>query len=124
MEKLRQMFSSIPLWHLLVIGAIYYIAYQSFAVLPPRLEEHRKAKYHLVNGCIFCTVAQVLFMFALSGHHSKVPLLLRLSAFLTWTCTLAVILSNSDVAISSRHGSGFSAVIRRLSIVFICAAPV
>ncbi len=123
MEKLRQLFSSIPLWHLLVIGFIYYVGYQAFAVLPPRLEEHRLSKYHVVNAGLFCTIAQVLFMFALSSHHSSVPVILRLSAFLAWTWTLAVILKYSEITISSRHGNGFSSVIRRLSIVFIFAAP-
>jgi small-conductance mechanosensitive channel len=124
MEKFRQLFTAVHLWHVLVIVAIYYIAYQSLVVLPPRLDEHRKAKYHLVNAGVFCTVGQLLFMFALSVKSSSVPVLLRLTCFVTWTVTLAVILGYSDITISSRHGSSFSSAVRRLSIVVIFAAPV
>ena len=93
MEKLKLFVLSAPLWHILIIGIIYYVAYQSFVLVPPKLNEHRKARYHIVNAGMFCTFGHLLFSFALSAHHSSIPVLLRLSAFLTWTATLAVILS-------------------------------
>jgi small-conductance mechanosensitive channel len=124
MQKIYDFLLSVPLWHLLIIAIIYYIAYQSFVLLPPRLEAHRNAKYHFANAGLFCTVAQLLFIFALSAYHTEVHSLLKLSTFLTWTATLVVILFNSDINVSSRHGSGFSALTRRISIIFIFAAPV
>jgi small-conductance mechanosensitive channel len=123
-ERLRQIFLFMPLWHLLVIALIYYLAYQSFIKLPPRLEEHRKAKYHYVNAGLFSTLALLLFMFALNSLHSHVTVLLRLTTFLTWTWTVVVILLYSDLSVSSRHGGALASIIRPLSIVFIFAAPV
>lgn len=124
MEKLKALISGMSSWHLLVVVAIFYVAWQAFIVIPPRLEEHRKAKYHWVNGGLFCTVSLLLFMFALRVHNSTVSVLLSLATFSTWTVMVGFILSSIDVARSPRHGSTFSALTKRLSIVFICAAPI
>lgn len=124
MEKFRTIVATMSSWHLLVVVSIFYVAWQAFIVIPPRLEEHRKANYHWVNAGLFCTISLLLFTFALRVHNSTVGVFLSLSTFLTWTVMLGFILFGNEVGGSSRHGSMFSALTRRLSIVFICAAPI
>jgi small-conductance mechanosensitive channel len=124
MQKLNELLNSISSWHILVTACIFYVAWQTFIVNPPRLEEHRKAKYHWVNAGLFCTVCILLFAFALRIHNSPVSVFLSLTAFLTWTVMMGFILSSYEVDRSARHGSTFSALTKRLSIVFICAAPI
>jgi small-conductance mechanosensitive channel len=124
MTKLRDLLVLASSWHILVLVAIFYIARQAFFVIPPRLEEHRQAKYHWVNAGLFCTVSQLLLMFALDVRHRGISTFLKLTTFLSWTITVAFILFNSEPSPPARHGAGFTALTRRLSIIFILAAPV
>jgi small-conductance mechanosensitive channel len=123
-DRLKQFAEAALSWHFLVAICVFYIAWQAFVMIPPRLEEHKKAKYHLVNAGVFCSVSLLLFMFVLGVHNASVGVLLKLTTFLSWTVTMALILSNSEISISQRHGSTFSAFTRRLSIIFIFAAPI
>ncbi len=124
METIKLIVSSVSSFHLLVVVIVLYTAFQTFIVNPPKLEEHRRANYHWVNAGLFCTGTLLLFIFGLRVHGVEPGVFLSLAAFLIWTGTVGVILSSGEIAKSPRHGSTLSAFVRRVSMIFICAAPI
>lgn len=104
-----------PLWNILVLGSIFYVGWRAWVDVSPNIEKHKTANLHFVNFGVFCSIAQLLFLFVLFAAKVDSGPLLPLICFSTWTFTVLLILENST------HFSSFA---RRASRMLIILGPI
>ncbi|SRR5258707_10151242 len=104
-----------PLWHILVVIAIFYVGWRAWINAPPTLEEHLKARLQYVNAGMFWTISLLIFIFVLSATGHPLGVVIPVTCFFTWVITLVVMLE------SSYH---FSLFARRSCRVLIISVPI
>lgn len=104
----------IPLWQAFILVAIAYVCWRALLVLPPRLAAHAEGKYHWINACLCFTLAVLFFMFVLYRGHQEIGIVLPVSAFMSWTIGLLIILRTSEK----------STFLRRFGTIYLAIVPV